>query len=63
MKASSDKSHFFVTHEKFLGHIIKGTTVTSLISRIDASLKLQTLSNKKKTQNSMKKKPFSQSKF
>ena len=47
MKAVPDKSHFFLTCIKFLGHIIEGTTFTSLKFRIDAILKLQPPSNKK----------------
>ena len=47
LKAGPDKSHFFLTHVKFLGHIIEGTTITPFKLRIDAILKLQLPSNKK----------------
>ena len=50
MKAAPDKSHFFLTRVKFLGHIIERNTLTSLISRIDATQKLQPPSKKKKMQ-------------
>ena len=40
MKAAPDKSHFFLTRIKFLGHIIEGTTLTPLKSRIDAIIKI-----------------------
>ena len=36
MKAAPDKSHFFLTRVKFLGHIIEKITITPLKSRIDA---------------------------
>ena len=48
MKAALGKSHFFPTRVKFLGHIIKGSTKPPLKSGIDAILKLQPPSNKKK---------------
>ena len=48
MKAAPDKSHFFLTCAKFLGHIIETDTITPLKSRIDAIQKLQTPTNKKK---------------
>ena len=49
MKAAPDKSHFFLTPVKFLGHINDVTTITPLESQIDANFfKLQPLSNKKK---------------
>ena len=41
MKAVRDKSHFFLTRVKLLGHIIEGNTITPLKSRIDAIIKLQ----------------------
>ena len=41
MKAARDKSHFFLTRVKFLGHIIEKYTITPLKSRIDAIQKLQ----------------------
>ena len=48
MKAAPDKSHFFLTRVKFLGHIIEKDTITSLKSQIDAIQKLQPPTNKKK---------------
>ena len=48
MKAAPDKSHFFLTRFKFLGHIIERNTITSIKSCIDAIQKLQPPSNKKK---------------
>ena len=50
MKAAPDKSHFFLTRVKFLGHIIKRNTITPLKSRIHAIQKLQPPTNKKKIQ-------------
>ena len=50
MKAAPDKSHFFLTHVKFLGHIIERNTITPLKSRIDTIQKLQPPTNKKKPQ-------------
>ena len=50
MEAAPDKSHFFVTRVKFLGHIIEKNTITPLKSRIDAIQKLQPPTNKKKIQ-------------
>ena len=50
MKAAPDKSHFFLTRVKFLGHIIKKDTITPLKSRIDAIQKLQPPTYKKKIQ-------------
>ena len=50
MKAAPDKSHFFLTRVKFLGHIIERNTLTSLRSRIHAIQKLQLPTNKKKIQ-------------
>ena len=50
MKAAPDKSPFFLTRVKFLGHIIERNTITPLKSRIDAIQKLQPRTNKKKTQ-------------
>ena len=41
MKAAPDKSHFFLTRVKFLGHIIENNTITPLISQIHAIQKLQ----------------------
>ena len=51
MKAGPDKSHFFLTRVKFLGHIIKSKTITLLKSRIRAIQKLQPPANKKKIQD------------
>ena len=51
MKAAPDKSHFILTRVKFLGHIIEKNTITALKSRIEASLKLQPPTNKKKSKN------------
>ena len=48
MKAAPDKSHYFLTREKFFGHIIEKDTITPLKSRIDAIQKLQPPTNKKK---------------
>ena len=50
MKTAPDKSHFFLTHVKFLGHIIESNTITPLKSRIHAIQKLQPPTNKKKIQ-------------
>ena len=50
MKAAPDKSNFFLTRVKFLGHIIKKNTITPLKSRTDAIQKFQPPTNKKKTQ-------------
>ena len=43
MKAAPDKSHFFRTRVKILGHSIEGNTITPLKSRIDAIIKLHNL--------------------
>ena len=48
MRAVPDKSLFFLTRVKFLGHILERNTITPLKSRIDAIQKLQPPSNKKK---------------
>ena len=50
LKAAPDKSRFFLTRVKFLGHIIERNTITPLKSRIDAIQKLQPPTNKKKNQ-------------
>ena len=50
MKAALDKSQFFLTRVKFLGHIIERNPITPLKSRIDAIQKFQPPSIKKKTQ-------------
>ena len=47
MKAAPNKSHFFLTRVKFLGHIIGRSTITPLKARIDTIQKLQPPSNKK----------------
>ena len=41
LKAAPNKSHFFLTRVKFLGHNIERNTITPLKSRIDAIQKLQ----------------------
>ena len=48
MKAAPNKSHFFLTRVKFLGHIIEKDTITPLKSQIEAIQKLQPPINKKK---------------
>ena len=53
LKTAPDKSHFFSTRVKFLGHNIERNTITPLKSRIDAIQKLQPPTNKKKSKNSM----------
>ena len=50
MKANPNKSHFFLTRVKFLGHIIEKNTITTLKSQLDAIQKLQPATNKKKYQ-------------
>ena len=50
MKAAADKSHFFLTCVKILGHIIERNTITPLKSRINAIQNLQPPTNKKKIQ-------------
>ena len=50
LKAGPDKSHFFLTRVKFLGHNIERKTITPLRSRYDAIQKLQPPTNKKKIQ-------------
>ena len=50
LKAAPDKSHFFLTHVKFLGHNIERNTITPLKSHFDAVQKLQPPTNKKKIQ-------------
>ena len=51
MKAAPDKSHFFLTRVKFLGHNIEGNTITPLKSRIDAIIKLHKLHKKINSEN------------
>ena len=55
LKAAPDKSHFFLTRVKFLGHNIERETITPLKSRIDAIQKLQppTKQIKRKSKNSL----------
>ena len=53
LKAAPDKSHFFLTRVKFLGHNIERKTIPSIKSRIDAIKKLQPPTNKKKSKNSL----------
>ena len=48
LKAAPDKSHFFLTRVKYLGHNIERNTITPLKSRIVAIQKLQPPTNKKK---------------
>ena len=50
LKAAPDKSYFFLTRVKFLGHNIERNTITPLKSRIDAIQKLQPPTIKKKIQ-------------
>ena len=50
MKAAPDKSHFFLTRVKFLGHITERNTITPLKSRINAIQKIQPATNEKKIQ-------------
>ena len=51
MKAALYKSQFFLTRDKFLGHIIEGNTNTPIKSRIVAIIKLQPPSILKKSKN------------
>ena len=53
LKAAPDKSHFFLTRVKFLGHNIERNTITPLKSRIDAIQKLQKPTKKRKSKNSL----------
>ena len=50
LKAAPDKSHFFFTRVKFLGHNIERNTITPSKSRNDAIQKLQPPTNKMKIQ-------------
>ena len=50
MKAAPDKSHFFLTRVKFYGHNFEGNTITPFKFCIDAIIKFQPPSNKKKNQ-------------
>ena len=48
MKAAPDKSHFFLTRVKFIGHIIERNTISPIKSSIDAIQKFfQPPANKK----------------
>ena len=58
MKAAPEKSHFFLTRVKFLGNIIEASTKTLLKSHIHIILKLQTPSDKTKTQDFLGKHNF-----
>ena len=51
MKAAPDESIFFLFLVKFLGHIIEGNTITLLKLQINAIVKTQSPSNKKKIQD------------
>ena len=51
MKAAPDKSHFFLTRVKFLGHIIERNTIIPLKSRIDAIQNFNHLQIRKKYNN------------
>ena len=50
MKAVTDKSHFFLTRVKLIGHIIEGNSITPSKCVIDAIRKLQAPSNRNKIQ-------------
>ena len=50
LNAAPDKSHFFLTRVKFLGHNIERNTITPLKSCIS---KTSTTYNKKKSKNSL----------
>ena len=49
LKAAPDKSNFFLTRVKLLGHIIEGNTITPLKSRIDAIINFTFHQIKRKT--------------
>ena len=51
MKAAQDESNFFLFLVKILGHIIEGNTITLLKLQINAIVKTQSPSNKKKIQD------------
>ena len=51
MNAALDKSQFFISRAKFIGHFIEEKTITQLKSRIVAIIKLQPRSNKRKFKN------------
>ena len=50
MVAAPDKSQFFLTRVKLIGHIRERNTITPLLSRFIPKLKLQPPSNEKKIQ-------------
>ena len=50
MRAAPDKSDFFLTRVKFLGHNNERNTITPLKSHIDAIQKIQPPTKKKKMQ-------------
>ena len=51
LKAAPDKSHFFLTRVKFLGHNIERKTITPLKSRIDAIQNFNHQQIKRKSKN------------
>ena len=51
MKTAPDKSNFYLTRVKFLGHIIEKDTLTPLKSQIDAIQKLQPPTNSRVSWN------------
>ena len=53
LKAAPDKSHFFLTRIKFLGHNIERETITPLKSRIDVIQNFIHLQIKRKSTNSL----------
>ena len=53
LKAAPDKSHFFLTRVKFLGHNIERKTITPLKSRIDAIQNSNHQQTKRKSKNSL----------
>ena len=53
LKAAPDKSHFFLTRVKFLGHNIERNTITPLKSCIDAIQNFSHLQIKRKSKNSL----------
>ena len=60
MKAALDKSQFFLSRVKFIGHFIEEKTITQLKSRIVAIIKLQPRSNKKEIQELLGNAKFSE---
>ena len=51
MKAAPNKSHFFLTRVKFLGHNIEQNTITPLKSRIDLFKNFSHQQLKRKSKN------------